>query len=184
MFKYLFEKLKLNKITKLSSVILFNFSKFEIKNLVNKIKYLKLAKITRLSLVILFFLVMVGVGWWVFWGREGVREARADYLRVTETADYFHVQSGTYGIRVYKTSSDSYFTLYNGSGSAITEGYFMSPLMRAVNGDFAAMFDTNRSAALQENSPSRAVLKINGKFDQTYGATSNYLTDGSTYLDI
>lgn len=141
----------------------------------NKIKFLKYF----FSLIVIISLV---AGYFLFLDKDTAREAKAGYLKLTETSTYFHVQSDVFGIRIYKTSSDNYIDFYDSSGSHVVARSSASGPLRITTSDstsYLSIYDTSRSVELVENNKNRIVIKSSGKLDSVYGETSNYLNDGS-----
>ena len=134
------------------------------------------SKIIRYGIVPAILIAVFG--WWFFAGDKiGIKTARAGYLKLTETSDYFHIQSDVYGIRVWKNNTWNYLSFYNASSTQIAS-FTQGPVLRITSSTsylaYLAAYDTNRTVSLVENSSNRIVIKIEGKFDQTSGTDSDY----------
>jgi len=98
------------------------------------------------------------------------------YLTVDEQATYIEVACDGYDFRVLFGSPSEYrdvFIYYDGTITGALQ------YRVGVSGSYTLNYDANKTATLLENTSTRVVIKMEGTFDATSGAGSNYLNDGT-----
>lgn len=153
------------------------------RELRNKIKkYFKKTWRVAVPVVLIFTIV---AGYFLLFDKDRALEAKAGYLKMTETTDYYHIQSGTYGVRMYKTNSDYFMLFYDGNELNVGGGTNGGLAIEASD-SIAYQFrrDTNRTSSVIESNKNRIVIKFSGHLDSAYGASESFLNDGADDVTV